>query len=384
MDFKQTEGEKQFVKELRATLDEPISLLYPEWKKANTTPREFFKIMGDAGLLGYRMEDGVVTQIPWQWNVHTYRELSQLSGGLSIAAFVQGQLGNKALASFVNDEQREKYLLPAIKGDKIMAIANTEPGTGSDAAGISLKAEDKGDHYLLNGRKVFITNGDIADAIVVTAVTDQNAEKSHRGISMFIVDGDLPGLTRIRMKKHGWIESHLSSLIFENVKVPKENLLGEHNRGFYQLMEVFNSSRIGLAALAFGTSLGAFKEAYNYSRKRKIFGKTIFEHDLKASEFAERITMLEAGWLMIKKAAFLSDSGEDFLHNASMAKLFTTEEGMKIAQWSALIFGARGAMDGQKVSAYIMDAHVALVGEGAPEVQKLIISRNIDRILDAL
>ncbi len=310
--------------------------------------------------------------------------MAEISGGLAIAAFVHSQTGLKAVHSFGTPYQYQRYLYPGMEGGKIFAIANTEPGAGSDAASISLKAEDRGDHFLLNGTKAYITSGDIADVLIITGVTDIEASRKHKGISMFIVDGNSKGLKRRRMGKYGWVESHLATLELNDVMVPKENLLGEKNRGFYQTMDVFNSSRIGIAALANGSALGAFKMALDYNKKRDIFGKPIMDFESKRAEYADRMTFLQAGWLMVEKAAEVHDNGGDFSYYASMAKLFNTEEGMKISHWAALNFGARGILEGHPVSQYMLDSNVALIGEGAPEVQRKIISENLERILERM
>ncbi len=180
------------------------------------------------------------------------------------------------------------------------------------------------------------------------------------------------------------MESHLATLKFNDVKIPKENLIGESELGFYQTMKIFNSSRIGISALAFGTSLGAYKLALRHAKSRNVFGSSLFEHQSKKNEFADNITRLEAGWLLVQKAAFLKDMGKEFRFNASMAKLFTTEEGLRISQWAQETFGARGVLTTNQVSEYPNDAKAALIGEGAPEVQKKIVSKHIDDILDSL
>ncbi len=365
-------------------INREIILKTAKWRREKTTPPDFFRILGENGLLGYRKDESGYRAIPWKENIYFYRKIAEISGGLAIAAFVHSQTGLKAVHAFGIEYLQERYLYPGIDGEMIFAIANTEPGAGSDAASISLMAEEKEDHFLLNGTKAYITSGDIPDVLVTTAITDPNASRKHKGISMFIVEGDSEGLTRRRMEKYGWVESHLSTLEFKDVKVPKENLLGERNKGFYQTMEVFNSSRIGIAAVANGSALGAFRMALDHNKKREIFGKPIIDFESKRAEYADRMTFLQAGWLMVEKAAEVHDSGGDYSYYASMAKLFNTEEGMKISQWAALNFGARGVLEGHPVSQYMLDSNVALIGEGAPEVQRKIISENLERILEAL
>jgi alkylation response protein AidB-like acyl-CoA dehydrogenase len=383
MDFSHSKQEKDFIQHVKQVLDESIKTKRDAWRAENTTPIEMFKLLGQNGLLGFSEVDGEFHPIPWQYNIHFYKEMAQLSGGLAIAAFAHSQLGVQALHYFGNEDQKSKYLVPGAKGEIILAFANTEPEAGSDAASISLVAKKHKNGFIINGSKAYITNGDIADYIILTAVTHPDEQKKHKRISMFIVDGNTSGLSRMRLDKYGWAPSHLSTLKFEDVTVSTENLIGETAKGFYQTMQVFNTSRIGIAALAFGTALGSYKLAYEHASKRNAFGKTLFEHESKRNEFADNITSLEAGWLLVQKAAFLKDSGEEFRFNSSIAKLFSTEKGLKITQWATEIFGARGILMSNRVSDYPQDAMVALIGEGPPEVQKKIVSEHINEILES-
>jgi alkylation response protein AidB-like acyl-CoA dehydrogenase len=384
MDFDLSAEEAQYLEKVKRVISERIAPKYPQWRKDKTTPRRMFEIWGEEGLLGFTEDGEDFKQIPWLQNVHLYKELAAFSGGLGIATFVQGQLGNQALFLYANKEQREKYLGHGITGKRLFAFANTEPSAGSDASAIKVRAEDKGDHYLVNGMKAYITNADFADDIIFTAVTDPYAEKKHKGISMFIINGDVEGLTRTRLKKYGWKESHLCTLRFENVKVPKQNIIGKLGRGFYQTMEIFNNGRIGVASLAFGAALGAYRHALIHARKRKAFGKTLFDHESKKNEFADKLAHLQSGWLLIQKAAFESDKGRDFKHFSSMAKHYNTEEGVQISLWGAITLGARGVIEQNPISDFPHDSLVSIIGEGAPEVQMKIISEHIDEILEGL
>jgi len=384
MDFDLSMEEKQYLENVRRVIRERIAPEYPHWRKDKTTPRKMFEIWGEEGLLGFKEEGDDFKQTPWLEHIHLYKELAVFSGGLGIATFVQGQLGNQALFLYANEDQKEKYLRPGIVGKKLLAFANTEPSAGSDASAIKLKAEDMGDHFNVNGRKAYITNADFADDIIFTAVTDPDAEKKHKGISMFIINGDVEGLTRTRLNKYGWKESHLCTLHFDNVKIPKENILGKLGRGFYQTMEIFNNGRIGVASLAFGAALGAYKQALKHARKRTAFGKTLMEHESKKNEFADNLSLLQSGWLLIQKAAFESDQGRDFKHFSSMAKHYNTEEGVKISLWGAITLGARGVIEQNPISNFPHDSLVSIIGEGAPEVQKKIISEHIDEILQGI
>jgi alkylation response protein AidB-like acyl-CoA dehydrogenase len=384
MDFDHTQDEEDFNDHVRQVIKNRINPHHSEWRKGMTTPHSFFKILGEEGLLGFRFEDDMVVPIPWLMNMHYYKQMAQYSGGLAIASFASTQVGIQALHYYGTPGQKEAYLYPGIRGERIFSFANTEPGAGSDASAIETSAVDMGDHYLVNGAKAYITNGDIADHIVLTAVTHPDEEKNYRGISMFIVDGNTPGLTRSRLKKLGWKLSHLSMLRFNDVKVPKENLIGEEKRGFYQTMNVFNTSRIGISALALGTAIGAYRLAYRNALDRKVFGKSLLEHESKRNEFADNLAILHAGWLLAQKAAFLKDQGREFRYNSAMAKLFCTEEGLKIARWANETFGARGVIESLPITQFTLDAKAATLGEGAPEVQKKIVAGHIEELLDEL
>ncbi len=384
MDFFLSEEEKAFDQHVRAALEEAVKPEYPAWVEQDTTPPRMFEILGEKGLLGFRNEGEAVEPIPWMQNIYYYKHAAVFSGGLAIASFAHSQLGLQVLQAFDRDHRHAAPLRAGLEGRSLFAFANTEPGAGSDAAGIALVAAPRDNGFVVRGTKSYITNGDIADWIVFTAVTEPGLEKRYRGISMFIVEGRAPGLTRRRLKKFGWTPSHLSALQFKDVFVPAENRIGPAGRGFYQTMEIFNQGRIGVAALAFGTALGAYEQAFRHATRRKVFGKLLMEHESKKNEFADKITSLEAGWLMIQKAAFLRDAGEAYRSHASMAKLFATEQAVGVAQWAVELFGARGVLSTHPVSEYPHDARLAVVGEGAPEVQKKIIAENIEGILASL
>jgi alkylation response protein AidB-like acyl-CoA dehydrogenase len=382
MDFSYSENEKKFKDYVNTFFEENIKPKLSEWQQQNSTPREMFELLGDAELLGFRYKNAEVFQIPWLENIHYYKTAADVSGGLAIASFVQAQLGVCALHFFGSPEQKNDSLVAGAKGEKIIAFANTEPTAGSDAAGIQLRAEDKGEYYLVNGTKSYITNGDLADQVIFTAVTHPDEPKKHKRISMLAIEGLAPGLKRFRLKKLPWKMSHLSVLNFKDVKVPKENTVGKPQHGFYQTMDVFNNSRIGISALSFGTALGAFRYAYKHATSRHVFGKTLFEHQAKTNEFAEHLAKLEACWLLVQKAAYLKDTGQEFRYNSSMAKLISTEEALNISLWSTELFGARGVLESHHVHQYLLDAKGGLVGEGAPEIQKKIIAENIKEKLD--
>ncbi len=384
MDFSETHSEKEFKAKVRAVVGSEIVPKVSKWMNNKRLPREMFRSLGKHELLGFRHGAEGIEPIPCMENIHLYKSLAMANGGVAISSFAHSQLGNQGLYFFGDEKQKERFLTPGIRGEKVLAFANTEPGAGSDAASISLTAEDDGDSFLLNGTKTYITNGETADQILVTAVTDPGEEKKHQGISMFIVDGDSTGLKRTPLEKYGWLPSDLTALSFKDVKVNPDRLLGERRRGFYQTMQIFDSSRIGLSALAFGTALGAMKSAHDFASNRKVFGKTLLEFESKRGEMADRAARLQAGWLLIQKAAYHMDSNEEYGYHASTAKLFNTESGLDIANWASILHGASGVLPHNRASQYPLDAKAAVIGEGAPEVQKKIIMKNIGKILDGL
>jgi len=384
MDFGLSPEEREFEERVRSVLEKAIRPEYAAWAERDTTPPRMFELLAENGLLGFRAGRSGPEPIPWLQNIHFYRQAGAFSGGLAIAAFAHAQLGMQALYDSGPAAPHAPALEQALRGRAILAFANTEPGAGSDAAAISLRAEETGEGYVIRGTKSYITNGDIADQIVFTAVTAPDAARPHQGISMFRVDGRAAGLERHRLRKRGWSPSHLSVLTFRDVAIPRENRVGDPGTGFYRTMEVFNASRIGIAALACGTARGALEMARKHAARRKTFGKTLLEHESKRNELADRVTGLQAAWLLTQKAAFLRDAGGPFRHQASMAKLFAAEQAMETARWAAELFGARGVLETHPVSAYPEDARLAMIGEGAPEVQKKIIAEGVDPILAGL
>ena len=222
MDFSESQEEKAFRAKVRNFVDTEIMPNVSAWLKENRMPREMFESFGRHELLGFTDGQNGIQSIPWLQNIHLYKSLAVANGGAAISAFAHSQLGNQALHFFGNDAQKRDFLIPGMQGKMILAFANTEPGAGSDAAAITLAAEENGDKFILNGAKTYITNGEIADRIIVTAITDSSQEKRHARISMFIVDADSPGLTKKPLEKHGWAPSHLTALSFKNVEISSE------------------------------------------------------------------------------------------------------------------------------------------------------------------
>jgi alkylation response protein AidB-like acyl-CoA dehydrogenase len=345
------------------------------WYRENAFPRELFMKAAAAGLFGFVQEGGTWREAPAIHTVLVQQSIAEVSPGIAVSILAHDSLGLYALYRFGNEEQRRKYFEPGLRGEKIAAFANTEPMAGSDASSISLEARQVSDGYLLNGTKMFITNGTRADFLVVSAVTDPKAAHKHEGISLFIVEPK--DIRRTVIRKRVWVPSDLATLHFKDVFVPKEALLGEPNQGFSMVMQTFSSSRIAIAALTVGTALGAFALAFERANARRVFGRTIIEHEAKSHEFAEMWTRLEAARLLVLRAAWLKENGHDYVMAASMAKLFACEQSFAVTRFAADIFGASGIIEDNPISKFPLDAWAASLGEGTNDIQRRVIAREL-------
>jgi alkylation response protein AidB-like acyl-CoA dehydrogenase len=280
------------------------------------------------------------------------------------------------LEKYGSEEQKQKYLVPLAKGEVIGAFCLSEPEAGSDATHQRTTAEDKGDHYLLNGTKNWITNGNSASVYIVYAQTDK--EKRHHGINAFIVEKDLSGfVVGKKEKKLGIRGSDTHSLMFTDVKVPKENRIGEDGFGFKLAMGVLNGGRIGIAAQALGIATGAFELALKYSKERKAFGVEISKHQAIAFKLSDMATAIEASRLLILQAANLKDEKRDFTKASAMAKLFASQTAMDVTIEAIQIHGGYGYVQEYHVERMMRDAKITQIYEGTSEIQKIVISRDL-------
>jgi isovaleryl-CoA dehydrogenase len=277
-----------------------------------------------------------------------------------------------------NDKQKQKYLPPLCCGSKIGALAMTEPSAGSDVMSMRLRADRKGDHYILNGTKTFITNGPVGDIFVVYAKTDM--EKKAQGVSAFIVEKEFPGFSRgKKFEKMGWRGSPTGELIFEDCKVPKENLLGQENKGAQVLMSGLNTERIGMSAQSLGLARGAFEFAIKYAKERVQFGQPISSFQLVQTKLVDMAMAVELSRLITYQGAAMADKG---LHRelnllASYAKLYTAEMVMRVTSEALQILGGYGYMKEFPVERMMRDAKMQGIGGGTNEIQRLIIAREI-------
>ncbi|NIQ37610.1 MAG: acyl-CoA dehydrogenase [Proteobacteria bacterium] len=293
-----------------------------------------------------------------------------------MAVLVQISLGTAPLFLFGSEKLRQSHLPGAIKGETLLCLGNTEHTAGSDVASVAMMAEEVEGGWLLNGTKAYVTNGAISDLALVTAISDPEATRNRR-LSMFLVDLSSEGVSRKKLRKQVWIPSDLTRLRFQNVLVPHENLVGERGRGLQQVLATFTQSRIPISALTLGTAVGAFEAGLNRAKRREIFGQKIADFQAKGFEIADFFTRIEAARLMVLKASWVKDQGNDFRMEASMAKYLTVEIAREVGVWAADLFGAASVMQDHPVHKYPMDAWASSLGEGTQDVQKLIIFREI-------
>jgi len=305
-------------------------------------------------------------------------EIARWDASLALTVASHTSLGSGHIALAANESQKEKYLTPLAKGEKLGAWCLTEPGSGSDASGMKTTAIKRGDKYILNGTKIFITQGSVGDIYVVLAKTDP--DKGTKGISAFIVEGDWDGVeSGGKMEKLGMNSSDTTEVIFEDVEVPEENLLGELGRGFVDTMKVLDGGRIGIGALSVGIARGALEESLKYSGERKQFGSPIGDFQAIETKIANMATEVDAARMLVHRAAWLKDQGKPFTKEVSMAKLFASELAVRAADEAVQIHGGYGYIKEYHVERFMRDAKLMTIGEGTSEVQRMIIGRELKK-----
>ncbi|HLS71490.1 MAG TPA: acyl-CoA dehydrogenase [Chitinophagaceae bacterium] len=340
-------------------------------------PIEQLKKLGELGFLGMMVDpkyggSGMDT-ISY---VLAMEEISKIDASVSVAMSVNNSLVCWGLETYGTEEQKEKYLRPLATGEKLGAFLLSEPEAGSDATSQRTTAIDKGDHYVINGIKNWITNGSTASYYLVIAQTD--AEKKHRGINAFIVEKDSPGVTvGPKEDKLGIRGSDTHSISFQDVIVPKENRIGEDGFGFKFAMATLNGGRIGIASQALGIASGAMELAIKYSKERKAFGTEIMNHQAIAFKLADMATQVETARLLCLKAAWHKDQGLDYSQSGAMAKLYASEIAQSVTSEAVQVHGGYGYVKEFHVERLMRDAKITQIYEGTSEIQKIVISRGI-------
>ena len=354
---------EQFVKPIAAELDEQERF-----------PEELIPQLGETGLLGIPVaeEYGGAGADNMSY-VLAVEEVSKACASTGVTISAHTSLCCWPIEAFGTEEQKQKYLPDLASGEKLGAFGLTEPGAGSDAAGQRTVAEDKGDHYLLNGSKIFITNGEVADVYVVFAMT--NKELGNKGISAFIVEKGWEGFSfGSHEKKMGIRGSSTCELIFENVKVPKENLLGEVNKGFKIAMATLDGGRIGIAAQAVGVAQGAIDAGMAYVKERIQFGKPIWKFQNTQFQYADMQASVDAARLLLYRAAQAKQDGEPYSHLAAMAKLFAANTASDVTRRVVQLAGGNGFSRDYPFERMMRDAKITEIYEGTSEVQRMVIS----------
>ncbi|WP_417266509.1 acyl-CoA dehydrogenase [Brumimicrobium sp.] len=340
-------------------------------------PKEEIKQLGELGFLGMMVDPkyggGGMDTISYALAME---EISKVDASVSVCMSVNNSLVCWGLETYGTEEQKQKYLVPLATGEKIGAFCLSEPEAGSDATSQRTTAIDKGDHYLLNGTKNWITNGSSASTYIVIAQTD--VEKGHKGINAFIVERGMEGFeVGAKEDKLGIRGSDTHTLLFTDVKVPKENRIGEDGFGFKFAMKTLSGGRIGIAAQALGIASGAMELAVAYSKERKAFGKEISQHQAIAFKIADMATAVETARLMVHKAAWEKDQGLNYDQSGAMAKLYASSVAMEQTVEAVQIHGGYGFVKEYHVERLMRDAKITQIYEGTSEIQKIVISRGV-------
>jgi len=302
-------------------------------------------------------------------------ELSRVAVGIASALISQGGISTVPILEHGTEEQKQKYLVPAISGAMVAAFGLTEPNAGSDAAAIETTARKKGDSYILNGTKLYITNGTICDYVLVAASTDRS--KGSRGISAFIVDKGTPGFTATKMHKFCMRSAETAELVFEDCEIPAANLIGEEGKGFSYVMECLDAGRISHSATSVGLAQAAYEASLDYVQQREQFGQPIHKFQATGFKVARMAMEIEAARWLMYRAAWLYDEGNRRIKEASMAKLFASEVVQRVTGDAMQLHGAVGIMTESPVQRYFRDARRNTITEGTSEIQQLVISRAI-------
>lgn len=379
MDFQLTEEQLMIRQAARDFAQNELLPGVIERDEEQKFPAEQIKKMGELGFLGMMVDPkyggaGLDT-ISY---VLAMEEISKVDASASVVMSVNNSLVCWGLEKFGTEEQKQKYLTKLATGEVIGAFCLSEPEAGSDATSQRTTADDKGDHYLLNGTKNWITNGNTASVYLVMAQTDP--EKGHKGINCLIVEKGMEGFqVGPKENKLGIRGSDTHSLMFTDVKVPKENRIGEDGFGFTFAMKTLSGGRIGIASQALGIASGAYELALKYSKERKAFGKEISQHQAIAFKLADMATNIDAARHLCLHAAWLKDQGQNFDKEGAMAKLFASKTAMDVTVEAVQVHGGYGYVKEYHVERLMRDAKITQIYEGTSEIQKIVISRSVLR-----
>ncbi|MCY6485943.1 acyl-CoA dehydrogenase [Clostridium aestuarii] len=374
MNFELSKEQKLVVQAVREFAETEIKPIAAEADKTGIFPIDQYKKMGRMGLIGlpfsteYNGAGGDYLSY-----ILAVEEISKVDGSLGISYSVQTSLCMGAINAFASEEQKKKYLPDLCTGKKIGSFGLTEPSAGTDASGAQTVAVKEGDHYILNGQKCFITNSPMADTFVIFAMTDKS--KGTKGLSAFIVEKDFPGISIGKIEdKMGIRSSQVGEVIFEDCKVPAENLMGKEGRGFGMAMKTLDGGRIGVAAQALGIAEGALEETVTYMKERKQFGKQLFKFQYLAFKMAEMKARIEQARYLVYKAANDKNSGKSYSVSAALAKMTASDCAMYVTINCVQMLGGYGFIKDYPLERMMRDAKITQIYEGTNEVQKMVIS----------
>ncbi|HHT25039.1 MAG TPA: acyl-CoA dehydrogenase [Clostridiaceae bacterium] len=380
MDFKFTDETQLLQEMVREFTEKEIQPIAAEIDEEERFPEEMVAKMAELGFLGIPFPEEYggsgMTNLDY---VVAVEEISKACASTGVIVSAHTSLAAWPIYNYGTEEQKQKYLIPLATGEKLGAFGLTEPGAGTDAAGQETKAEDKGDYYLLNGSKIFITNGYYADIYIIFAMTDR--ELGNRGISAFILEKGMPGFSfGTKEKKMGIRASATYELIFEDVKVPKENLLGELNKGFGVAMATLDGGRLGIGAQALGIAEGAFNAALAYVKEREQFGRPLAKFQNTQFRLADMYSRIESSKLTLYRAVCLKDEGVPYSTEAAMAKLLCSETAREVTWQAVQLFGGYGYTREYPVERMMRDAKITEIYEGTSEVMKMVIWGHLNRV----
>jgi len=377
MDFRPTEEQVLLRRTVREFAETEIRPYVREWDQAQHFPTELMPKLASLGLLGIQFPEqyGGAAMSAIDYCI-CIEELARVDPGVALSVAAHNGLCSSHIFSFGSDAQKQKYLVPLARGEKIGAWGLTESTSGSDAAGMRTTATRAGACWVINGSKTFTTHGRVGDVMVVMAVT--NRSLGTKGISAFIVERGTPGMTPGKKEdKLGMRASDTSEVLFEQCRIPADQLLGDEGRGFIDTMQVLDAGRIGIAALAVGLAQGAYEAALAYSRERKAFGKSISSFQAIQWKLADAATKIEAARLLTYRAAYLKQQGARTTLESSMAKLYASEIAVRVADDCVQIHGGYGFVKDYPAEKYFRDVKLTTIGEGTSEIQRLVIARQL-------
>ncbi|HEX6287701.1 MAG TPA: acyl-CoA dehydrogenase [Herpetosiphonaceae bacterium] len=377
MNFELTE-EQQFIRQtVRDFAQKEIAPRSAEIDRTGEFPHDIFKQMAELGLLGLPFPeeyggagaDGVSVAL-------AVEEIARGDGSTALAYLAHIGLGSMPILLFGTEAQKEKFLVPAAKGEYLAAFGLTEPHAGSDAGATRTTARLEGDEWVINGEKMWITNAPLAGHIIVTAVSEK--DKGRKGISAFIVPRGVDGLSFGKHEHKMGLHGSMSTAVFLNdVRVPKENLLGERGRGYSQFLQILDGGRITIGAMAIGLAQAAYEAAVRYAQERESFGRPIGAYQSVSNMIADMAVGLEASRLLVYKAAWIKDLGKPFSREAAIAKLYATEASEKICRDAIQVLGGYGYSAEFPVERLYRDTRLLTIGEGTSEIQRMVIARHV-------